>query len=130
MSEKKKTSPLCLTGFILSLLSPVITLGGLFLFFLHGSVRFFGNHHNRFAFINCIVVLGIALMIAGLILSIAGIRTLKTGYGGKKPGVIGIVISILMIIFWLAIGAMLVHENMNPESPPTSSAFNYEDGYS
>ena len=121
MDEKKKKSPLCLTGFILSLLSPIVCLGGHFLYFLRGSVRLFGSFHNKLIFLNCVIVLGIVFMVIGLILSVIGIRSLKNGYSGKKIAIIGIVISVLMIITYL-IGASLVwYENANREYPPTTS---------
>lgn len=121
MDEKKKKSPLCLTGFVFSLLSPIVCLGGLFLYFLHGSVRLFGGSHNKLIFLNCVIVFGIVFMVLGLILSVIGIISLKNGYSGKKIAVIGIVISVLMIITYLIGAALVWYENTNREYPPTSA---------
>ena len=121
MDEKKKHSPLCLTGFVFSLLSPIVCFGGLFLYFLHGSVRLFGGSHNKLIFLNCVIVFGIIFMVLGLILSVIGIKSLKNGYSGKNNAVIGIVISILMIITYLIGAALVWYENTNREYPPTST---------
>ena len=106
MDEKKKKSPLCLTGFVFSLLSPIVCFGGLFLYFLHGSVRLFGGSHNKLIFLNCVIVFGIVFLVLGLILSVIGIKSLKNGYGGKRIAVIGIVVSVLMIVSFLLKSAM------------------------
>ena len=120
MSEQKKTSPFCLTGFIFSLLSPVFCLGGLSLYFIC-SVRFFGGTHNKIVFLNCAIALGFVFMVLGLILSVIGIRSLKNGSGGKSLAVIGIVISVLMIIVYLILGSLVLHERTYRESPPTEA---------
>ena len=121
MDEKKKKSPLCLTGFVFSLLSPIVCFGGLFLYFLHGSVRLFGGSHNKLIFLNCVIVFGIVFLVLGLILSVIGIKSLKNGYSGKKIAVIGIVISVLMIITYFIGAALVWYENTNREYPPTST---------
>ena len=121
MDEKKKKSPLCLMGFVFSLLSPIVCFGGLFLYFLHGSVRLFGGSHNKLIFLNCVIVFGIVFLVLGLILSVIGIKSLKNGYIGKKIAVIGIVISVLMIITYLIGAALVWYENTNREYPPTST---------
>ena len=119
MDEKK--SPVCLTGFVFSLLSPIVCFGGLFLYFLHGSVRLFGGSHNKLIFFNCVIVFGIVFLVLGLILSVIGIKSLKNGYSGKKIAVIGIVISVLMIITYFIGAALVWYENTNREYPPTST---------
>ena len=121
MDGKKKKSPLCLMGFVFSLLSPIVCFGGLFLYFLHGSVRLFGGSHNKLIFLNCVIVFGIVFLVLGLILSVIGIKSLKNGYSGKKIAVIGIVISVLMIITYLIGAALVWYENTNREYPPTST---------
>ena len=108
-------------GFVFSLLSPIVCFGGLFLYFLHGSVRLFGGSHNKLIFLNCVIVFGIVFLILGLILSVIGIKSLKNGYSGKKIAVIGIVISVLMIITYFIGAALVWYENTNREYPPTST---------
>ena len=120
MDEKNKKSPICLAGFILSLLSPIVCLGGLSLYFLRGSVRLFGGFHNKLIFLNCVIVLGIVFIVLGLILSVVGIKSLKNGYSGKRIAVIGIVISVLMIITYLIGASLIWYENAHRESPPTT----------
>ena len=120
MDEKKKISPICLTGFILSLLSPVACLGGLSLYFLRGSARLFGSFHNKLISLNCVIVLVIIFTILGLILSVIGIKSLKNGYGGKRIAVTGIVVSVLMIVSFLFGVSLVWYENAHRESPPTT----------
>ncbi len=127
MNEKKKISPLCLTGCILSVLSVIALVAGLGLYFVHGSVRLFGSHHNRFVFLNVMLMLAMKLMIAGLITSIRGIVTSNSrGYKGKALGIIGIVIAVLMIIIYLLGAAILVYEDTHRESPPTNLYGQYD----
>ena len=122
MNEKKKISPLCLTGCIMSVLSVIALVAGLGLYFVHGSVRLFGSHNNRFFFLRSMIVLAIVLTIAGLILAIRGVITsVNKGHKGKTLGIIGIVIAVLMIIIYLLGAALLVYEDTHRESPPTAS---------
>lgn len=121
MNEKKKISPLCLTGCIMSVLSVIALVAGLGLYFVHGSVRLFGNHHNRSFFLSSMIGLAIVLTIAGLILAIRGVITsFNKGHKGRALGVIGIVIAVLMIIIYLLGAALMVYEDTHRESPPTS----------
>lgn len=121
MNEKKKISPLCLTGCIMSVLSVIALAAGLGLYFVHGSVRLFGNHHNRSFFLSSMIALAIVLTIAGLILAIRGVITsFNKGHKGRTLGVIGIVIAVLMIILYLIGVGLMVHEDTHRESPPTA----------
>lgn len=127
MNEKKKISPLCLTGCIMSVLSVIALVAGLGLCFVHGSVRLFGNHNNRFFFLRSMIVLAIVLTIAGLILAIRGVITsVNKGHKGKALGIIGIVIAVLMIIIYLLGAALLVYEDTHRESPPTNVYGQYD----
>ena len=127
MNEKKKISPLCLTGCIMSVLSVIALVAGLGLYFVHGSVRLFGNHNNRFFFLRSMIVLAIVLTIAGLILAIRGVITsVNKGHKGKALGIIGIVIAVLMIIIYLLGAALLVYEDTHRESPPTNVYGQYD----
>lgn len=120
MDKRTKINLICLTGFILSLLSPIVCFGGLFLYFLRGSVRLFGGSHNKLIFLNWVIVLGIVFMVLGLIISVIGIKSLKNGYSGKRIAVIGLVVSILMIITFLLGASQVWYEDGHRESPPTA----------
>ena len=127
MNEKKKISPLCLTGCILSVLSVIALVAGLGLYFVHGSVRLFGSHNNRFFFLRSMIVLAIVLTIAGLILAIRGVITsVNKRHKGKALGIIGIVIAVLMIIVYLAGVGLMLYEDRHRESPPTNVYGQYD----
>ena len=103
MSEqKRKISGLCLTGFILSIMSPVLLIC-----------------LNSWGFLSEIeavywVLLGVAILspLAGLILSITGLATArKKGRKGKGFGIAGIILTgtyaVIVLIIGLVVGLFL-----------------------
>ena len=103
MSEqKRKISGLCLTGFILSIMSPVLLIC-----------------MNSWSFLTEIeavywVLLGVAILspLAGLILSITGLATArKKGRKGKGFGIAGIILTgtyaVIVLIIGLVVGLFL-----------------------
>lgn len=97
--DKKKLSALCLTGFILDILSPVLLI-------LNFSVL------DRFMdFTGQMVVLGFILLlpVAGLVLSIAGLATSRKGSRkGKGFGIAGIILTGVYAVTGLVIGLIVL----------------------
>jgi len=107
MSEEKKLSKLCLTGFLISILTPVLT--GL----LICCNSLLSEDHFELALIACAVL----LPIAALIVSIVGVATAgKRGRKGKALGLIGIGLPVayLVVIIALVVGynAMSFSKNL------------------
>lgn len=99
MSEpKKKYSKLCIAGFIISVLFPVLML------FINS--RFFPSLGNTFTLISLVVIL--LLPFIGLILSIVGLVTMrKKGLAGKGFGIAGIVLSGVFLLILAAISSFI-----------------------
>lgn len=96
--EKRKISRLCLTGFLLTILSPV-------LYVLTNNLPYwpFGDA-GAWALLAVILL----LPVAGLILSIAGVATArKRGRTGKGFGIAGIVLSSIYVVIVLIIALIV-----------------------
>ena len=96
MSEQKRElSKLCLTGFLLSILFPVLFI------FLNSSAS--GMLGDVFSWILTVIVLLCPL--AGFVLSIAGVATARKGNkSGKGFGIVGIILPCVYAVIALIIG--------------------------
>ena len=96
--QKKKLSMLCLTGFLLVILSPI-------LYILISTVF---EEFLNFTVIVVLFVIAVLMVLAGLVLSIAGLATSRKGNKkGKGFGIAGIILTgvyavIILIISLIA----------------------------
>ena len=118
MSEQnRKFSKLCIAGFILSVSFPISMLI---------NTRFFPPLGSTFAIILLVVIL--SLPIIGLILSIAGLITVRKKHlAGKGFGIAGIVLSsvFLLIIATIALIAYLFIAQLKPHTPDKKLPYYY-----
>lgn len=92
-TQKKSISKLCLTGFILAIITPLVSFGSTALSLLNNAL---------------IYVLGtlvaVLLPIVGFILSIIGVCTArKAGKSGKGLGIAGIVLPVVYVVVLIAV---------------------------
>ena len=116
--QKAKLSKLCLTGFLISILSP---------FALAGFAYFFPDETSAFYWITIAVL--ICLPFVGMIISIVGLATArKKGRTGKVLGIAGIVLpnayaAMVVIIVAAVIFIMLAGQKSTMESEKSSDLY-------
>lgn len=108
--QKRKLSKLCLTGFILSVLSPILLVLNTV---LSSVIESYYDWSMYIYFSWLVIIVAAALPVVGLVLSIVGLITAaKKGKKGKGFGIAGIVLPNLyaaFIVAWVVIfGALMI----------------------
>ena len=118
MSDKlTKINWLCVAGFVCSLVVLIPCIDGVD---PRGSYSFFLKHYDSHTLLTWPITIVVVLAIVGLILSLIGIvSSRRKGNFGKAFAIVGIVISLLIVINFVAFFFDVLGVRSNPESPPT-----------
>ena len=121
--QSKKLNSLCLTGFVLSVLAPIVGSVGIFVVSnnrLWYRLRVFMSGSTLQTLFFCILFMAIAMAVLGFILSIKGVSTCsKRGEKGNGLGILGIVFSGMLLV---TTSMILLFVMIIPrESPPKST---------
>ena len=119
-TQNRQMNVFCLTGFILSLLAPVVGTFGFVFSLYRRYLRLMISAKTEITIMKTLFALAIALAVAGLILSIKGLRSSRSrGEKGRGLGILGIVFAgmVLAVASFLMLAVLTIPR----ESPPTGT---------